>query len=209
MVLAPPDDKPRSKPGFVRQPLCGAFAEPSDGLEPSTPSLPSASGGLPSVARGCGSAYVCRFWPDPICERLPPVAPAWLHKRSILWSGASSERTLDQTTNLDFRPVTGCAVGSDEVNDSLCGRVHAQCASGWPSDLAKAGLRPRARPPDYDDSSARRDHQPSAAVIALSAWWIESPTSPAVAAQCRGTRASAPGSQRCSSRVSGSGAVPS
>ena len=31
---------------------------------------------------------------------------------------------------------------------------------------------PRARPPDYDESSARRDHQASAAVIALSASWI-------------------------------------
>ena len=70
-------------------------------------------------------------------------------------------------------------------------------------------LRSRARPPDYDESSARRDHQASAAVIALSASWMLSPTSPAVAAQCKGTRARAPGSQRCSSRVNGSGAVPS
>ena len=68
---------------------------------------------------------------------------------------------------------------------------------------------PRARPPDYDDSSARRDHQASATVIALSASRMPPPTSPAVAAQCRGTSARAPGSQRCSSRVSGSGAVPS
>ena len=67
----------------------------------------------------------------------------------------------------------------------------------------------RARPPDYDDSSPRRDHQASAAVIALSASRMPSPTSPAVAAQCKGIRARAPGSQRCSSRVSGSGAVPS
>ena len=66
---------------------------------------------------------------------------------------------------------------------------------------------PLARPPDYDESSARRDHQASAAVIALSASWMPSPTSPAVAAQCKGIRARAPGSQRCSSRVSGSGAV--
>ena len=63
------------------------------------------------------------------------------------------------------------------------------------------------RPRDYDESSARRDHQASAAVIALSASWMPSPTSPAVAAQCRGIRARAPGSHRCSSRVSGAGAV--
>ena len=64
-----------------------------------------------------------------------------------------------------------------------------------------------ARPPDYDESSARRDHQASAAVIALSASGMASPTSPAVAAQCKGTRARAPGSHRYSSRVNGSGAV--
>ncbi len=60
---------------------------------------------------------------------------------------------------------------------------------------------------NYDDSSARRDHQASAALIALSASSTPSPTSPAVAAQCKGTRARAPGSQRCSSGVRGSGAV--
>ena len=65
----------------------------------------------------------------------------------------------------------------------------------------------RARPPDYDDSSPRRDHQASAVVIALSASRMPSPASPAVAAQCKGIRARAPGSQRYSSRVSGSGAV--
>jgi hypothetical protein len=65
----------------------------------------------------------------------------------------------------------------------------------------------RARPPDYDESSARRDHQVSAPVSAFSASRIPSPTSPAVAAQCRGTRANAPGSHRYSSRVNGSGAV--
>ena len=62
-------------------------------------------------------------------------------------------------------------------------------------------------PRDYEESSARRDHQASAAVVALSASWMPSPTRPAVAAQCRGMRARAPGSHRCSSRVSGAGAV--
>ena len=87
--------------------------------------------------------------------------------------------------------------------------VNATCQPlQWSRSSAENSSR-RARPPDYDESSARRDHQASAAVIALSASWMASPTSPAVAAQCKGTRARAPGSQRCSSRVSGSGAVPS
>lgn len=87
--------------------------------------------------------------------------------------------------------------------------VGATCQPLQWSRSSAENSSPRARPPDYDESSARRDHQASAAVIALSASWMPSPTSPAVAAQCRGTRARAPGSQRCSSRVSGSGAVPS
>ena len=87
--------------------------------------------------------------------------------------------------------------------------VSATCQPLQWSRSSAENSSPRARPPDYDESSARRDHQASAAVIALSASWMPSPTSPAVAAQCKGTRATAPGSQRCSSRVSGSGAVPS
>src|SRR4051794_10082960 len=36
-----------------KAPTCGAFAEPSDGLEPSTRSLPCGLGRLASVADGC------------------------------------------------------------------------------------------------------------------------------------------------------------
>jgi hypothetical protein len=39
---------------------------------------------LPWVATGCRSAYLSGFRRPPICHRLPPVAPARLHKRSIL-----------------------------------------------------------------------------------------------------------------------------
>jgi hypothetical protein len=40
----------------TKAPTCDAFAEPSDGLEPSTPSLPCAPKPLPWVATGCRSA---------------------------------------------------------------------------------------------------------------------------------------------------------
>src|SRR5581483_11044259 len=56
---------------------CGAFAEPSDGLEPSTPSLPSKLGGLPLVAGDC--------------RGLRAVATALLHNCSTIclqeWRG--------------------------------------------------------------------------------------------------------------------------
>jgi hypothetical protein len=55
--------------------ICAAFAEPSDGLEPSTPSLPSTD---LACFRGFGRRGICR--------RLPLVATAGLHKGSILRS---------------------------------------------------------------------------------------------------------------------------
>lgn len=77
-----------------------------------------------------------------------------------------------------------------------------------PDRAARRGSSvPLARPPGYDESPARPDHQASAAVMALSASRMPSPTRPAVAAQWRGMRARAPGSHRYSSGVSGSGAV--
>ena len=121
----------------------------------------------------------------------------------------------------DFLSKPGCVADGFRDSSAVAGNVclvardshPAIWGSSAPSDTVRfSSLRtpvPLARPPDYDDSSARRDHQASAAVIALSASRMPPPTSPAVAAQCKGIRARAPGSQRCSSRVSGSGAVPS
>jgi hypothetical protein len=114
---------------------------------------------------------------------IPPVA----EHGDVLLDG------LDDGGRLDARP---------RDNPTARSRVFAISAQRL------LGSVPRARPPDYDDSSARRDHQASAALIARSASSTPS-RSPAVAAQCKGIRARAPGSQRRSSRVSGSGAVPS
>jgi hypothetical protein len=87
-------DVPESAPSLIKLELwqlepdqessfSSSFAEPSDGLEPSTPSLPCAPKRLPWVATGCESACLRRFRGGPICHRLPPVALAWLHKCSI------------------------------------------------------------------------------------------------------------------------------
>jgi hypothetical protein len=57
--------------------------KPSDGLEPSTPSLPCAPKPLPWVATGCRLACLSRLGVDCICHWLPPVAPAGLHKCSM------------------------------------------------------------------------------------------------------------------------------
>jgi hypothetical protein len=76
--------------------LCWAFAEPSDGLEPSTPSLPWNLGGNRWQRTATVFARLSRFRPWPICHRLPPVATAALHKGSILrclfWLRTSPQR---------------------------------------------------------------------------------------------------------------------
>src|SRR5439155_13291924 len=67
-----------------KAPTCGAFAEPSDGLEPSTPSLPCAPIGNRSQPTATVWLVLAASASDPISHRLPPVATTGLHKGSIL-----------------------------------------------------------------------------------------------------------------------------
>jgi len=60
------DSRPIARPDNGKRSSAGINQKPSDGLEPSTPSLPS--------------AHLSRFGGCRICDRLPPVAPAWLQK---------------------------------------------------------------------------------------------------------------------------------
>jgi hypothetical protein len=60
-----------------------SFAEPSDGLEPSTPSLPCAPIGNRWQPTTTVFAGLSHFWSRRICDWLPPIAPALLHKCSI------------------------------------------------------------------------------------------------------------------------------
>jgi hypothetical protein len=69
-------DKPN--PAFA-----GISAKPSDGLEPSTPSLPWESRGNRSQPAATVCAYLSPFRDACVCHRLPPVATARLHKCSI------------------------------------------------------------------------------------------------------------------------------
>ena len=57
----PPQAANRVSQPEWRAPMFGAFAGPSDGLEPETPSLPCAPKPLPWVATGCQSAYLNHF----------------------------------------------------------------------------------------------------------------------------------------------------
>ena len=65
----------------------GLFLKPSDGLEPSTPSLPCDPIGNRWQPVATVMACFSRFSGLSICDRLPLVATARLHKRSILGAG--------------------------------------------------------------------------------------------------------------------------
>jgi hypothetical protein len=64
--------------------LHGFLPKPSDGLEPSTPSLPWDVPGDRSQPAATVFACLSRSCGRPICYRLPRVATAGLHKGSIL-----------------------------------------------------------------------------------------------------------------------------
>ena len=101
----------------------------------------------------------------------------WLSTSSAP-GAAAGDMTLEITARMAQTRRSGAVPNSERYRAVLCSLENSS---------------PLARPPDYDQSSARRDHQASAAVIAPSASRMLSPTSPAVAAQCRGTRARARG----------------
>jgi hypothetical protein len=64
--------------------ICSGLLKPSDGLEPPTPSLPWIAAGNRSQPTATVFAYLGRARGRPICDWLPSVATAGLHKGSIL-----------------------------------------------------------------------------------------------------------------------------
>jgi hypothetical protein len=82
-----PPKKLASSMATIPRPNClsaGISWKPSDGLKPSTPSLPFWGQG--NWWQPTATVFVClsRFRGHPICHPLPLVATALLHKRSIL-----------------------------------------------------------------------------------------------------------------------------
>ena len=69
---------------YAKAATCGAFAEPSDGLEPSTPSLPWNVARNRSQPTAMVLAYFCGSCERVSCRWLPPVATTGLHKGSIV-----------------------------------------------------------------------------------------------------------------------------
>jgi hypothetical protein len=70
--------------GNTTCPVAGLFFKPSDGLEPSTPSLPCDPIGNRSQHTATVFACFSPFRRSVICHRVPLVAPARLHRRSNL-----------------------------------------------------------------------------------------------------------------------------
>jgi hypothetical protein len=84
--------------------VCGAFSEPSDGLEPSTPSLPCAL----SRNRWQSDAAVCRDFRRcrnvAICLRLSPAATPRLHKCSTFRAERAPQIRVEIDLPHDPRP---------------------------------------------------------------------------------------------------------
>jgi len=97
------DNKKSRFPGIF------SLAKPSDGLEPSTPSLPWSLGGNLSQPTATVFAYLGRSRRRPICDRLPPVAAALLHKCSMIrcpsWLRPGTNPTRRRSPVLPKTPV--------------------------------------------------------------------------------------------------------
>jgi hypothetical protein len=72
--------------------FAGIFFKSSDGLEPSTSSLPFWGRGNQRQSTATDFAWFRRFGVQTICHWLPLVAPAGLHKRSILGACEAAAR---------------------------------------------------------------------------------------------------------------------
>src|SRR5712691_11642865 len=125
--------------------ICRYF-KPSDGLEPETPSLPCAPKALPWVATGCRSACLSRFRPCPICDPLPRVAPAWLHKCSTLVPQSLMGRALPtrRRTRCQNEPFV-CREGVGPTALPPTRRLHRErqscpaCATAVPVEVVRTG----------------------------------------------------------------------
>jgi hypothetical protein len=83
----------------------GAFAEPSSGLEPETPSLPCASIGNWTQATATVLACFRGFCAGGICHPLPPVATTGLHKGSIQLVPREAEMLHNVSGEVELLPA--------------------------------------------------------------------------------------------------------
>src|SRR5439155_1205926 len=110
---------------------CREFLKPSDGLEPSTPSLPWNVSGKRWQPAATVLACFRHFRADPLCRLLPPVATTGLDKGSIFrcrlwlrgmsgsrprstpaWPTSLTDATLCPALTRPRRAATVCRLGS-------------------------------------------------------------------------------------------------
>jgi len=128
---APPAD--RLTHATWKPPFCSSFFKPSDGLEPSTPSLPCAAIGNRSQRTATVFACLSLFRRRAVCDRLPPVATTGLHKGSILGRLFGQRRRLI----LRLAAALAGAPGASRIPSRLLGESH----------VAVQTSSPDARPP--------------------------------------------------------------
>ena len=114
--------------------FAGTLGKPFDGLEPSTPSLPSRFSGNRSQPPATVSACLSRFRDLRICHRLPLVAPARLHKRSILSAQIRDEKTDLGALESPTERVTTLHVERGSNRSCRSGRKPAQARGARATD---------------------------------------------------------------------------
>jgi hypothetical protein len=171
------DQSLRSRGGALRcadrqqkSPVSGDFfsAKPSDGLEPSTPSLPCDFGGnrWQPVAKRFG--LLRRFRGSKRSHRLRPIAPPFFHNLSIL--SATARSAVCRNDNVGARKLAIALV----VDPSLYERgskseraTRSDVSSGTSLgvvDVMTLRAGRRGRPRRERDLQASEGHHPSAAV---------------------------------------------
>jgi hypothetical protein len=111
------------------------FCRALSGLEPETPSLPWSFGGNRSQPAATVFPYLSRSRRRPTCSRLPPVAPAGLHKGSIL----SSPSWLHLAARSGLHPAGGPnSRGRDRAPTSV--RLAVSCVRRASIDLDESKL---------------------------------------------------------------------
>jgi len=121
-----------------------------NGLEPLTPSLPCAAKRLPCVATGCGSACLSGFRARPICHRLPPVAPAGLHKCSIPSPGSPMAKGVRASPQGASSVEPFCVERGSSAHRPSCDGSSRRCTSSSNPSRVERG------PVVKGDGSSRR-----------------------------------------------------
>ncbi len=141
--------------------FAGTLPKPSDGLEPSTPSLPCTSKRNRSQPTATVLAYLCAFSAVTICDRLRPVATTGLHKGSIpartdpVWPELRTATTHIARIFAKLVLQTVRKPSCSHTRRGSCNRARLRLRSTSASSLSDLRAETMARPDRDSDGQCR------------------------------------------------------